>query len=378
MLRRRPLRFVAGVLALATAAVPIAAATGAYGDPIGDKRAEAERVANKLDALENEAEILAEQYNDARLALSDVQQKVAAVKARVAATNAELAKRRDNVASYAVNAYMMGDQGGTATDVLASTDGNEVGRREGYTSAAIGDREDLLDRLHTAKAEAEVQTTALHEAEQSAEAAKAKVDAKRKAAQSAVDEQQQVVSKVKGELARLVAAEQRRQAAAAAARARAAARRTASHVSTSHPVVDEPAAPPVDSPSSPPSPPVANPPVGVGADAAIAAARSVLGVRYTWGGASPSTGFDCSGLVMWAWAHGGRSLPHSSAAQYSSTQHISMSDLQPGDLVFYGSPIHHVALYIGGGQIIHAPHTGSYVQVASVYYWSDVAGAGRV
>jgi cell wall-associated NlpC family hydrolase len=373
MLRRAPLRFVAGVLALATAAVPIAAATSAYGDPISDKRAEAQRVANKLAALENQAEILAEQYNDARLALTSVQNKVATVKARVAATNAELAKRRGDVASYAVNAYMMGDKGGSATDVLASADGNEVGRREGYTSAAIGNREDLLDRLHTAKAEAEVQTTALHKAEQAAESAKEKVDAKRKAAQSAVDEQQQIVSKVKGELARLVAAEQRRQAAAAAARARAAARRTASQVS-SHPVVDEPSAP-VDSPSSTP---VADPPVGVGADAAIAAARSVLGVRYTWGGASPSTGFDCSGLVMWAWAHGGRSLPHSSAAQYSSTQHISMSALQPGDLVFYGSPIHHVALYIGGGQIIHAPHTGSYVQIASVNYWSDVAGAGRV
>ena len=55
-----------------------------------------------------------------------------------------------------------------------------------------------------------------------------------------------------------------------------------------------------------------------------------------------------------------------------------MSSIQPGDLIFYGSPVHHVALYIGGGQIIHAPHTGSYVRIDSVYYWSDVAGAGRV
>jgi cell wall-associated NlpC family hydrolase len=373
MLRRAPVRFVAGVIALVTAAVPIAAATTAFGDPISDKRAEAQRVAARLEALEQQAEILAEQYNDARLALEDVQHKVAAVKARVAATNAALEKRRADVASYAVNAYVMGDQGGSATDVLASSDGNEVGRREGYTSAAIGNREDLLDRLHTAKVEAEIQTTALHEAEQAAEAAKAKVDAKRRAAQAAVGEQQQIVNRVKGELGRLLAAEQRRRAAAAAARARAAARRAAAQA-PARVAVDQPSAP-VDSPSGPP---VADPPVGEGAGAAIAAARSVLGVRYTWGGASPSTGFDCSGLVMWAWQHGGRSLPHSSAAQYSSTQHISMSALQPGDLVFYGSPIHHVALYIGGGQIIHAPHTGSYVQITSVYYWSDVAGAGRV
>ena len=69
MLRRVPVRFVAGVLALITVAVPIAAATSAYGDPISDKRAEAQQVANKLAALENQAEILAEQYNNARIAL---------------------------------------------------------------------------------------------------------------------------------------------------------------------------------------------------------------------------------------------------------------------------------------------------------------------
>ena len=104
----------------------------------------------------------------------------------------------------------------------------------------------------------------------------------------------------------------------------------------------------------------------------------MLGVRYTWAGEDPATGFDCSGLVLWAWAHGGKSLPHSSRMMYSSSQRIPMDQLQPGDLVFYGSPIHHVALYIGGGQIIHSPRTGSYVQVASVHYWSDIAGAGRV
>ena len=57
---------------------------------------------------------------------------------------------------------------------------------------------------------------------------------------------------------------------------------------------------------------------------------------------------------------------------------IRNNALQPGDLIFYGTPVHHVALYIGGGEIIHAPHEGSYVQIASMYYWSDLVGAGRV
>ncbi|MCU1452558.1 MAG: hypothetical protein JWN46_704, partial [Acidimicrobiales bacterium] len=138
--------------------------------------------------------------------------------------------------------------------------------------------------------------------------------------------------------------------------------------------------PPAPTPKPKPSPPPTTPPppVGVGAGAAIAAARSQLGVRYTWGGASPSTGFDCSGLVMWAWAHGGKSLPHSSAAMYAMSRKIPLSQLQPGDLVFYGTPVHHVALYIGGGSIIHAPNRGDVVKISSLYYWSDLVGAGRV
>jgi len=379
MFRHRPLRFVAGLVAFSVLAVPAFAATSAFGDPISDKRAEAEKVADRLETLQEDAEILAEQYNDARLALAEVEAKVAAAKARVADTSASLGKRKADVANYAVNAYMLGDSGGSAAEMLDAEDGNEVGRRKGYASAAIGDREDLLDALRVAKAQAQADITALGEAQEAAADAKAAVAEKREAAQAAVSEQREIVDRVEGELSRLVAAEQRRRAAVAARKAREAARRAAAEAAA-NPVVDEPAAPSVDAPSNPPSTPdpVADPPVGEGAEAAIAAARSVLGVRYTWGGADPSTGFDCSGLVMWAWAHGGKSLPHSSAAMYGSARRISMSSIQPGDLIFYGSPVHHVALYIGGGQIIHSPHTGSHVQVASVYYWSDVAGAGRV
>ena len=70
---------------------------------------------------------------------------------------------------------------------------------------------------------------------------------------------------------------------------------------------------------------------------------------------------------MWAWAHGGKSLPHSSAGQYAMSRKISVSQLQPGDIVAYNSPVSHIGLYIGGGQMIHAPHTGDVVRVASIY-----------
>ncbi|HST65869.1 MAG TPA: C40 family peptidase [Mycobacteriales bacterium] len=111
--------------------------------------------------------------------------------------------------------------------------------------------------------------------------------------------------------------------------------------------------------------PTVNVPASGGAATAIAAARSKLGSPYVWAAAGPSA-FDCSGLTMYAWGRAGRSLPHSSAMQMSSGTRVSPSALQPGDLVFYGSPVHHVALYVGGGQVIHAPQTGDVVRYASV------------
>jgi hypothetical protein len=120
-------------------------------------------------------------------------------------------------------------------------------------------------------------------------------------------------------------------------------------------------------------------PVSGGASAAVSAAYSVLGVPYVYGGTTPSSGFDCSGLTMWAWAHGGVSLPHSAAAQYSATRRVSSSELKPGDLLFFYSGASHVAIYVGGNQMIMALKTGTNVQLASIssYWWGVLVGAGR-
>lgn len=101
------------------------------------------------------------------------------------------------------------------------------------------------------------------------------------------------------------------------------------------------------------------------ASAAIAAAMSRLGTPYRWGGTTPA-GFDCSGLMLWSWAHAGVSLPRTSGAQRSATQRISFDQLQPGDLVFSGNPVYHVGMYIGGGQMIHSPQTGDVVKISGV------------
>jgi cell wall-associated NlpC family hydrolase len=122
------------------------------------------------------------------------------------------------------------------------------------------------------------------------------------------------------------------------------------------------------------------PPDVTGAQRAIDAARQVIGTTYVFGSADPSVGFDCSGLTMWSWAQAGVSLPHSSAMQYAVLPHVALSDIQPGDLLFFYSPISHVALYIGGGQMIHARHPGpgGEVQETSVAgYGTPVVGAAR-
>ncbi len=102
------------------------------------------------------------------------------------------------------------------------------------------------------------------------------------------------------------------------------------------------------------------------AAAALQYAMAQVGDAYVYGAAGPSA-FDCSGLTMMAWAQAGVALPHSSSAQYSSGPRVAASDLQPGDLVFYYSPISHVGIYIGNGMIVHAANPGAGVRVAGLY-----------
>ena len=119
-----------------------------------------------------------------------------------------------------------------------------------------------------------------------------------------------------------------------------------------------------------------------GVSAVIAYAKAQLGEPYVWAAAGPDE-WDCSGLTMKAWRKAGVSLPHYSVAQYEQTRHISSDELRAGDLIFWadraGDPgsIYHVALYIGGGRMIHAPRPGRPVTIDSVYYWKDPDFFGR-
>jgi cell wall-associated NlpC family hydrolase len=109
---------------------------------------------------------------------------------------------------------------------------------------------------------------------------------------------------------------------------------------------------------------------------ALQAAITREGDPYVWGAAGPSQ-FDCSGLVMWAYAQVGIALPHYTGSQWNSGVHVARSDLEPGDLVFFFPNISHVGIYVGNGLMIDAPNFGDVVKVEPIY-WSAFVGAVRI
>jgi len=112
---------------------------------------------------------------------------------------------------------------------------------------------------------------------------------------------------------------------------------------------------------------------------AVRFARHLLGVPYSYGGSSPSSGFDCSGFVRFVYAHFGVELPHSSYADFGVGRRVARSALRPGDLVFFDGR-GHVGMYVGNGRFIHAPHTGTRVEIDSLSGWyaGRFDGARRV
>lgn len=200
--------------------------------------------------------------------------------------------------------------------------------------------------------------------------------------EAALEAERQEAARIAAEQA-AAAAEAQRQAEAAAAAERAAAAAAAQASSSSDDEDDDDdysySAPSYSAPSYSYEEPSYSAPSysgGGGADTAIAAAKSYLGVPYVWGGESYG-GVDCSGLTMLAWESAGVDLPHLSRAQYSYGTHVPIGSMEAGDLIFWSSNgtqsgIYHVAIYLGGGQMIEAPTFGVPVRITGVYSWGSI------
>ncbi|UDY37991.1 C40 family peptidase [Dermatobacter hominis] len=386
----RAVRPVAVVAALALVIGASMAGTASAQDVEG-QRAKVQRLAAEMDRLEAKASALDEQFLQTELEMDRVSQQVEQNRAAVADARSKMDEAKQQASSYIVSAYM---SAGSDVAGLGVGDPNTAVNEKVLLETLHGDREQVADHLRAAQLDLDDRTAELDASSKVLEEQQAKQRSVKDDLEASVDEQQRLLDGANAELKAAVAAEQERKEQEAAAKAAAeaearqraaaaaaqttttaaAARAGAPGTTAAPKAAAKPAAPKPAAPA--PSLPVA--PVGSGAGAAIAAAQSVLGVPYKWAGASPSTGFDCSGLTMWAWARAGKSLPHSSSAQYAATQRISLDQLQPGDLVFFNNPISHVGLYIGGGMMIHAPHTGDVVKVSPITRMGKLVRAGRV
>lgn len=295
----------------------------------------------KLDALNQRLGILVEQYNQEQVKLQEIE-------SRLAATRAEAAKAQETALAAMVD---LNERAARAYQGV----GSELEMLLGASSfAEFSDRLEFMGNI--AQADADLANRAAT-AQQQAKWLAAKLSdalAQQQELLASLQQKQSEIRRGIGQAKSLYESLNRQYHDALAAQ-RAA---SASVYSISPP------------PGGPP------PALNANAQAAIDAAYSMIGVPYQYGGSSPESGFDCSGFTMWAWAHAGVSLPHSSAMQYAVLPHVAQSDLQPGDLVFFYSPIHHVGIYLGGGQMVDSPHTGTVVQVRSVE-WSVYVGAAR-
>jgi cell wall-associated NlpC family hydrolase len=332
------------VAALLLVSISIGSATISLAAPTKQQVAAAQA---KLDQLNNRLEVLTEDYDQALTALRQVEARLGDMR-----LFAQSAKAEADSAQALLSARVISEFTGAGSELevlLGSTSLTQFSDRLTFLSNFVGGDSDVATQAQVKGQIARRAAADLAAAVTKRQALVDSLDQKRTQIQSGITEQRALVAKMQDQLSAAQAA-----AKAAAERQAALAAQAASPTSFAPP-----------------------PGVSSGAAAAVAAAYSVLGVPYQWGGASPSTGFDCSGLTMWAWAHGGVSLPHSSSLQYSVLPHISRADLQPGDLVFFYSPIHHVAIYVGNGMMIHAPHEGGVVSVTSLATYPSYVGAAR-
>jgi cell wall-associated NlpC family hydrolase len=329
------------VLALVAATIGVLPATGhaAPPKPTPPPRTAAEARA-QLSALNSQAEIVAEQYNDARVVLAKRlrEYKAADKQARAIQTQyATLAGQVKHVVSGAYRSVPFGQ----FTLMLTSTSPREFMDQLSALNVIAGRRGALINRI------AAVRTAALKAQGQAQAALSAAQKVQREIASKKADLARRAVV-LQGVLSRLSVQERYALAADPAGRG--------SRGDTRGPVT-----------------------IGPASAAALKAVQTALAQRgdpYAWGLAGPNA-FDCSGLTMYAWSSAGRGLPHSSAGQYGVGMHVSRSQVQAGDLVFFYSPIHHVGLAINNTQMVHASTYGVPVQVANIDSFPYV-GATRV
>jgi len=315
-----------------------------------------EAAKQRLAQLQTQFEASVERWNNAKYELGQAQARLADAKAMKDAADKDAAAARAALAQRAVDAYT--GMGSDLDVLLGAQSFSEFSDRLEFMGAIAQSDSDLAAQADAAGQRAAWAAQQYAHAVSDAQTHLTEMTSERQQIQSNLAEQQTLAANLSAQWQAAIAAQQRA-AAAAAAQERA---------SVSAPVPADP----------PPTGGYVPQPNASAAQIAVGAAYSVIGAPYVFGAAGPDA-FDCSGLTSWAWAQAGVSLPHSAQAQLSSLPQVPLSAVQPGDIIYYGSVSPHVAIYVGGGSIIHARHPGpgGEVQVDSMYGYDTPYAAMR-
>lgn len=353
-----------GRIALATLAVTVVALSGAAvrvsAAPGDDVIAQAAAVADTLDKLQSQIYSLDEDFAQASAAQDQLTQDIEAATADVAAAEARVAEVRGTLYLSAVTQFMSGGRSSTLGTLLASTGSlQDALQREGLTAVAVNAGALTTDELETLSSDLQKKKSALEKKKAQVQAAAADVLARQKAAEALSAKYQEIQSSLSADVAAALRAEQQRRNQQTLQQSEQLAQQWQSQYNNAQSQYKN------------------IPKVSARAQTAINAALSQLGTPYSKNPRlSPGVGFDCSGLMIYAWGRAGVGLPGSSRAQYAGLPHVPKELAKPGDLIFQGNPIHHVGLYLGGGRMVHSPQTGDVVKISAIT-WDQVTGVAR-
>lgn len=310
----------------------------------------------ELLALQRRFEVVAERYNEARYELSVNERRLADARDRMRSAQAEADRATDRLTTRAVAAYTgMGSQW---AGVLSAEGIAEFSDRLEFIGAVATSDAELAADAENARQTARWAADEYAEAVATSRAELDAMSASRDEIDRLLDQQEALYEQLRVDHQEFIAAQRAAVDEAATAETQ-----------------------PVGGSDGSEDDPTFVPPGGSSqAQIAVQAAYSVIGTRYVWGSSDPSVGLDCSGVTVYAWREAGVTLPHSSEAQYSSYPRVPLSSVQPGDLIYYGNYGPHIAIYVGGGQIIHAssPAPGGETRLDSMYGYDDPWGAVRV
>ena len=365
---RLRIRHIPAVACVIAVGFVVNSAASAEPGPVASKEAEAQSIINQISTIETELSSAVERWNLANVKLARIGNNLQRSRYELGIARSNFKQAQTALARQLVEVYTSSDSNSTVEVLLGASNLDDLLNRIDNVNRVNDQRSSVVGDVKVFRTYVARQTAKLHHAESEQKRVVAQRVAEKASIQSKLAQRNELLRSVRSEIAHLRAVEQARQA-------ELARQARAQQAQQAQQALQAPVASFGVTPSSAEATPVAAAPSshygGV-----VGIAMQYLGTPYVWGGASPG-GFDCSGLVVYAYAQVGVSLPHSSYALYGAGVPVSYDQLQPGDLVFFYG-LGHVGIYIGGGSFIHAPHTGDVVKISSLAGYSGYVGARRI